>query len=176
MEKFFEINNKHRFSDPPISKTNQRNARLASVKFMVRLNPLRKQDTWTFKAYEHDQLSSILHEIKLKEGGNPKELKKLTSYIVRNVPRRLLTIIEYLHEYGHVTAAFTDIEPYFQLLGNDEREHLLGIAAFVMVDRRGWSCVEWGQDIECPQSVNFPPKVRYSHDHGLYSIANTVIG
>lgn len=176
MEKFFEINDKHRFSKPPISKTNQRNARLASVKFMVLLNPRRNRDTWTFKAYEHDQLSSILHEIELKEGGNSKEPRKLTPYVVRNMPRRLLTIIEYLHEYGHVTAAFTDIKPYFELLGNNEREQLLGIAAFVMVDRRGWSCVEGGQDIKSPESVNFPPKVRNSHDNGLHNMANTVLG
>ena len=159
-----EINSKHRFSKPAINKTNQRNARLASVKFMVMLNPRRNVDTWTFKAYEHDQLSSILHEVELKEGGEPRKLKKLTPYVVRRVPRRLLAILEYLHEYGHVTAAFTDIKPYFQMLSTEEREQLLGMAAIVMVDRRGWSCVDQDEDLASPKSANFPPTVSYSKD------------
>lgn len=172
MEQFFEVNNSHRNSKPAINKTNQRNARLAYVKFMVMLNPCRKEDAWTFRECAYDQFASILEELEVKDGITPRKLKQQTSYVVRNLPRRTLAIVEYLHEYGHVTAAFTDIKPYFQLLDSDEREQLLGISEVVMVDRRGWICEEQGNDDESPDSVNFPPTVSRFQNQELYSIAN----
>lgn len=138
-QRFRELNERHRAENSGVSKTFQRNARLASIKFMTKLNPSSPaSDKWSFMECPQNLADLMQKDHETINDLSSTELVQRYKFVAHDLSRRVLTILEYLHDYGHVPAAFGDVMKCMLELSSPEREQLLNFAQTVMVDRQGW--------------------------------------